>query len=551
MTSERITQICTKIRPVGDISPWAFLVPATLISFLFSGYIPLTNNNIYHIHILLQNYDLTQFSDDPFVQSLRNFSSGFWILFAGAGRYINVKVFLGIWLFITHLAFLAAGLHFAQSLGQRENRQLNLFLLLLCCSPMAVKYTVGGGGLMIDYFTHSELANATLLFGFSVALRGRYGWSAVAVCVTFFLNAFMAVWMLPSLVLLAAYQLYSSRISARRFLADGAIGLVIGSVFLIAPVLNILDNPEVSGSGGFSYQGFLWAFYPDHFFFSSLSINKLVFVAASIITLFLTISHHGRQSGGLLMLSIGAVVLLIIAAIVPIFTDSRLILNLHLVRGFLVIAMLTTVSLAIVASRWVTAPTSSYLAPLGLVLFGGLLASKYGIILAGILLILEYFFRYNKIFAIVIRWNLTKIVAWIFLVACVAILPIRSQATLSDSWKQTRLSWAWERVGVWADRSTSAGTVFQVAQDGAPSFSFTSNRKIWFDYKYGAAVMWSPSYYEIWKDRSRIKNKDVSNSELMASYRERNIDYLANYCDESVSEKPQYQQDGICVYKLR
>ena len=79
---------------VLDLPHWMLIAAVTVISFLYSGYSPVFNNNIYHIPLLLESYDLPQFSGDAFIQSLRHFSSGFWILFAGAGQVVGVKLFL-------------------------------------------------------------------------------------------------------------------------------------------------------------------------------------------------------------------------------------------------------------------------------------------------------------------------------------------------------------------------------------------------------------------------------------------------------------------------
>ncbi len=211
MTFQATSAFRQRLSHILDLPHWILIAAVTVISFLYSGYSPLFYNSIYHIPLLLESYDLPQFSGDPFVQSLRHFSSGFWILFSGAGHVIDVKLFLTVGLVVTRLAFFMAALHLASSFGLRDRRVLNLFLLLLCVSQWTYGYTAGDGGILLNYFTHSELANASLLVGLSFALRQRYGAAAIATCLTFFLNAFMAVWMVPPLAMLAGYQLISAR----------------------------------------------------------------------------------------------------------------------------------------------------------------------------------------------------------------------------------------------------------------------------------------------------------------------------------------------------
>ncbi|MDE1187844.1 MAG: hypothetical protein PW844_15385 [Pantoea sp.] len=522
----------------------------TLVSFLLSGYLPLYNNNIYHTPILLKTYDLPQFANDAFVQSLRYFSSGFWIVFAGAGFYVNVKVFFAIWLVVTHFGFLAASLHFAQSTGLRDRVQLNIFSLLICCSPLLYGIAVGGGGLMLNYFTHSELANAGLLLGISYAIRGRYGYCAVAVCATFFLNAFMAVWMLPPIVLLTAYHLLSGKISLRRYLMNAASGSVVGSLFLIVPILNVLHNPDAGDVGDFSYQEFLWSFFPNHFFFSSLAYKELCLVAISIAGLFLTARLYGRYAGEMLMLALGCVVLLFMAAVVPMITDSRMALNLHLVRGFVMIAILAALSLAIVASRWITERGNYYLTSLGLVMAAALTIHKYGITIAVAVLLVELTARYSAVSAALLRQKAVRPVIWICLFGSFVSVLIRSANAVDDSANGIAFESTWERVGTWASHSTPANSIFQVPHDAAPAFSYASNRRLWFDSKYGAAVMWSPSYHQIWQTR-HAAGADLSDFRQSIHESDGQIDYVATECSGQIDKVPEYKEDDICVYKTK
>ncbi len=76
-------------------------------------------------------------------------------------------------------------------------------------------------------------------------------------------------------------------------------------------------------------------------------------------------------------------------------------------------------------------------------------------------------------------------------------------------------------------------------------FSLTSQRQLWFDGKYGAAVMWSPSYYPIWKER-----RSIPVDRAMIDRKPAGIDFVAIPCDDTITQPPMHSQDGICVYKL-
>jgi hypothetical protein len=544
-----MTSMRDRLQAIAQVNPWMLLIPATLFTFLFSGFIPIFNNNIYHTPILLKTYDLPQFTDDPFVQSLRHYSSGFWMIFAGVGNVVDVKLFLVFWLLVTHLAFLCACLHLAQSLGLRDNRQGNLFLLVICCSPLLYGIAVGGGGMMIDYFTHSELANASLLLGLSWGLRGRYGWAAVAVCITFFLNAFMAIWMLPPLGLLAAYQLWYGQLGWRRFLTDGALGSIAGSVFLIIPLLNILQNPELAAPPTFSYSAFLWAFFPYHFFLSSLSVTELSTIGVTIAALFFSVRLHGPHAGPLLMVSIGAFGIVLLAGTLPLITDSRMMLNLHLLRGFVLVAMLCAISLAIVVSRWLTLPADGSRFVLGVLLFAGLLGSGFGLSLAVILLLLDRDLGGRPSFEALLSGRIARVGAVSLLALSVAFSAMRANIVLHKTQIEAQDMVMWGQLGTWAKQATSPDAIFFVPEEGAAAFSLASERQLWFVVKYGAAVMWSPSYFPIWESRHVLPPGRSFLDRLKDAARGR-IDYVAIPCDDTVTQLPVHRQDGICVYKL-
>ena len=76
----------------------------------------------------------------------------------------------------------------------------------------------GDGGLFINYFTHSELANATNLLAIWCAARGRFTEAFACNGVTFFLNAFMAVWNAVPLGLIAILLLVRREIGWRTLL---------------------------------------------------------------------------------------------------------------------------------------------------------------------------------------------------------------------------------------------------------------------------------------------------------------------------------------------
>jgi hypothetical protein len=544
MTSRATNAFTQRLSQILDLPHWMLLAAVTVISFLYSGYSPIFNNNIYHIPLLLESYDLPQFSGDPFIQSLRHFSSGFWILFAGAGHVVGVKLFLTIGLVVTRFAFFGAALHLAGSLGLRDRRTLNLFLLLLCVSPWVYGHMAGDGGILLNYFTHSELANASLLMGLSLALRQRYGAAAIATCLTFFLNAFMAVWMVPPLALLAGYQLVTGQIAFRRLLVPAVIGLVAGSPLLILPLHNILQNPEIGGVSVFSYQQYLWDFFPRHFFLWSLPPRNLAVASVQTLVLLLSVRLLGASSRAVLMVALGMLSVLALGVLAALVTDSRMILNLHLIRSFVMIAMLLAVIVAVVAARWILDPAESPRKALGLGLAAAMASGKVGLLIALALFLIDLSKTPPAVNSLLASRKARVYVSCLLgfcLVAGLLGSGIKQWAFQQDTVMQER----WEKIGRWANVATPAEAVFQVPTESALGFSLTSQRQLWFDGKYGAAVMWSPSYYPIWKERHAIPF-----DRSMIDRKPAGMDFLAMPCDDTVTQLPVHREDGICVYKL-
>jgi hypothetical protein len=544
MTYRAINAFSQRLSQVLDLPHWLLIAAATLISFLCSGYSPIFNNNIYHIPILLRSYDLPQFADDAFIQSLRNFSSGFWLLFAGAGHVVGVKLFLTLGLVVTHVAFFIAALHLAESIGLKEVRERSLFLLLLCLSPWVYGYTAGGGGILLNYFTHSELANASLLLGLSFALRRRYGPAAVATCLTFFLNAFMAVWMVPPLAFIAGYQLITGQITFRRLLVPAAIGLVVGSPLLLLPLRNILQNPEIGGLSSFSYRDYLWDFFPDHFFLQSLPPRLLGFTGVQILVLLLSIRLLGAASRAVLVLALGMLSVVMLGVLAPLVTDSRFILNLHLIRSLVMVAMLLAICVAVVAARWLLNPAQEMYKTLGLGLAVALVGGTVGLLIALVLFLLDL----RKVSpALKTRLDSSKERVYVScLLALCLVVSLVADGKRQWGYQQKAVRQeAWEKIGRWANVSTPADAVFQVPMEGSLGFSLTAERQLWFDGKYGAAVMWSPSYYAIWKERRSVL-VDSSPIDLKRA----GMDFVAIPCDDALTFVPVHREEDICVYRL-
>jgi hypothetical protein len=544
---------------LAESSPYAFAIPITVLSFLFSGYIPINFNNIWHIPIIMKDYDLPAFRDDQYIQSLRYFASGFWLLFAGIGNAIDIRLFLFVGVVASHYLFFLAALHFARSLEYRDNRTLNLFLCLICAGPMTVGPAVGGGGILMSYFGHSELALVPLILSLSFALRRLYMPAVLAVCTTFFLNAFMGVWTALPLAFLVAYQLRQGDVVPDRLARGILLGAIAGAPLLAIPLVNILGNPD----RGFvftspSYQDFLWSFWPYHFFITSLNGGDLFRILAALFGLFVTIGLHPGRPGPFLALSLGAAAILGAGALAPLVTDERMVLNLHLVRGFVVATILAGFSMSLAAAAWIVQPDTQTRRRLGPFAMGALLLPYAHVVLyaaAPLVFAFERFAGGSSAMRRLMERTAWRLGARAFLAVCLLFLPVKAVFAAKRSIGQERQGEVYARIGTWAARSTPADATFvfgradwNVSNIG---FSMTARRRIWFDGMSGAAVMWSPSYLEKWREREAVWMALQTAPDKKALAQQNGIDFLVLNCASDISPTPLHREDDICVYPAK
>jgi hypothetical protein len=122
-----------------------------VLSLLVSGYVFGIKNNLFHLPIVGMLYDEPQFRDDAFIQSLRFYAAGPFLILEGADKYIDPKaLFLGLALasrFIAFIGFLSC----ATLLGIKTRRDRAIFVIITAFSKiLAGSSYAGDGGLFIN-----------------------------------------------------------------------------------------------------------------------------------------------------------------------------------------------------------------------------------------------------------------------------------------------------------------------------------------------------------------------------------------------------------------
>lgn len=284
-------------------------------------------NNIYHIPIVLKLYDLPQFANDAFIQSLRHFVSFIYFLMALVATPGNVEHLFLFAHLLTRALNIGAATIIALTLGLRDWKSIGLFIVFITFG-MAFYGTspVGLDGLWIDYFSHTELAQAVALLALCCAVRDRF-WPAAALWgIAFDLNAFVGAWcVLPIAALAIDFARRRGAVALRPLLIAAILAIAI-----IIPDVVWIWNTVKGERVDFSYRAFLRNFEQHHFMIDAASWDALLrfttIVSTGVLGLWLLASPRWRAVYAMF----GLVFLAGCAA--PFLTGSALILNLHLLR---------------------------------------------------------------------------------------------------------------------------------------------------------------------------------------------------------------------------
>jgi hypothetical protein len=152
----------------------------------------------------------------------------------------------------------------------------------------------------------------------------------------------------------------------------------------------------------------------------------------------------------------------------------------------------------------------------------------------------------------------------------VAILPWRTFQHAKLNLMLTDAVQEWESVARWARASTPEGSLFLIPTTGpAPAadlqdddrqqaeaismaaavFESESRRRVWVDFKRGAAVMWQPSYYGEWRSRIDPVLQLRTLDERIAYARSHGITHVIDNCRafEQLRIAPVYSTARLCV----
>ena len=544
------------------VDTFAIAAIVSALSLLHTGFVFGIENNLFHLPIVAGLYDEPQYRDDAFIQSLRYFASGVWLLLGNAEKHFgDVQALFLVLDYLSRLLSFVGFLCCASLVGVVERRDKVIFALVVCfISFLDGDSHAGAGGLFLRYFTHSEIANGTVLLAIYFAAKGRFTAATLALGVTFFTNVFIAVWLAPLLLAIAVVLLAKQETDIATICVRVSAGIVLCIPFAWPVIHSIVSNPEFGSPIDFDFATFLRQYYPVHVLISSIPASDIVALAGVAAIGAVALWRLGPRAAELRVAYVGVMFVYAVGIVLPHMTGSPLLLNLHLLRSSTIIHLLAGLAAAALVVNWFRAEsvTSFLLAALLL-----LTLSLHGVALWLAIPIM--------LIPVVLPAAQDSAPAYLrtigYVVLAVVVLIVWPYSFWQNFTFNSMFADAvaeWRDVGEWARRSTSPTAVFLVpprprddailpsnAPDIALSrtavFEFTSHRRVFVDFKRGAAVMWMPSYYPVWRSRMIETERLGSLAERIEYASRHGIAYVVDRCEPTANDGVIFRTRRLCV----
>jgi len=383
----------------------------------------------------------------------------------------------------------------------------------------------------------------------------------------FFCSDFVAVWNAVPLTLLFASQVFARKLGVVQLLGRGAVGIGIFAVLAAPVVLAVIASPDFGQPIGFDYRSYLDQFWPFHFLFNSIPLNQKLGLLALIMTGGAALMAIGDAARPFLLAFGGYILVYAIGIVLPMLTGNATLLNLHLLQSGSAIHLLTALATCALATRLMRSTDERAARLFGPVLILMLCISKLAAALSGALVVLYLMSGMKRLAAAFAGWH-TPMFRYALLILPLAVWPyqIWKQHQTNDSLNREIAQWT--AVGRWARANTAPNAVFliptsdfraeavrPVQTDPGPreyeTFEYVSHRRVWVDFVRGAAVLWSPSYYPIWRQRLPEVLQLRSLPQKMNYAARHDIDYVVSDCRDAEPSAPVFQSRRLCVYGTR
>jgi hypothetical protein len=273
----------------------------------------------------------------------------------------------------------------------------------------------------------------------------------------------------------------------------------------------------------------------------------------------------------------GLLGLYVVGIVLPAFTHSPTILNLHLLRDSTILQLLGVLAAMTVTVKWWFSDQPAW-------------SRALGPVLAVVLCVPMRTTTFQPVFHLAIacgllflstRPNLPALLPFVRLrdtklprLIAIFLIVIGLGVITASNWATNlrAINWIaeWDRAGHWAREHTAPDSVFLMptwyfrgavgrtepgsVQDAAilnaGTFQYSAQRRVWVDFRNGAAVMWFPSYHDEWR-RKVVEVNRLTDPGKEAAYARRNgITYIIDVCSAGKPGALQYASERLCIFSV-
>ncbi|WP_367849296.1 hypothetical protein [Rhodoferax sp. WC2427] len=532
------------------------------------------SNYAFHIPYVLRSSELPVFLGDAFYQSMEKFTSIIWPIVRSFSTEENIEPVFFTAHILSRAAAFSALFWFLKVNGTSRPSAITISLAAAAVTPWLISSSVvGGHGLFIGYFTHSEATWGPLVAAMVAAQLGRFTLSAFLTGIVFLINAFVGIWL--AAILAMGVVMDPEKRPDWRLLAKSSLVFLFTCSPVVVWITFALSNKKPVPD--FSYIDYIRQYYPAHFLIEAASFRDLVSLSILTYCGFAAAFLHTNRKFWMSTLS-ACIILLLVGSVAPYVFNTRNVFNLHLLRSdgvlqFLAIILTisaTTLALTEIKSKIdvrvvaVLAISSlmsmrtdiiylifvamclSYLAAAQLCNSGTRFTWLNSISL-GVRNCIASLLVFSAIFLdlLLVGYSYSSIARWFLVLGIIyllikyptkptvenAVIPILcillsiQVAHTANTWrsfdlsKKSQIDKSTYEMMRWIRQSKLTGP-FLFPVDGIHGlafneFQFRTQRPVWIDLKQGAAVMWDPSFYWQWMPRFTEVNSLVTPNDYL------------------------------------
>ncbi len=480
-----------------------------MLSWRLQGFSFGTDNNVFHIPIVLRWFDLPQFSDDAFVQSMRDYATPVYTLLGLIANDGNIATVFFAAFLITRALTIYGLLLILRAVGLRDAWLWASAATLVLVSAIYGETAIARDEMFVSIFTHTALAQAVALMGVACLIRGRLICAAMALGLAFDLNAMVGIWTsVPAILVAIALLVGKPRVHGSRIACAAAVFALI-----TFPILGWIVGTQHFGGQDFDYRKFLIGYYPNHFFIGWAHWPDRIAFGLELLSGLLATTLLPRNRRSVLLVLAGFVLVFVAGMTIGQLSHSRILLNLHLLRVDGMVTWLTVI--LVVAAAFSGLSTGRAIEVVfGIAVVCGLIINNWYVVLSTLLPLGAFRVAVLRSGRSLRLWHWGKWVAAGLaapaFIGAALVWGVYSQAPAIPSARAVPIdqqllgAWPaapyWLQVTQWARSATQPDAVFLVP----PKLDFVAaaKRRSWVGWKEGAVVMWAHEFYRLWRTRS-------------------------------------------------